>query len=188
MATRSLFHAGALLQLLAFSAAMTSAATNQTCKYIASDEGWPSQEIWNQLNQTVGGRLIATVPQASICHIDSFGGTQYDEMACKALQQTWDVGQTLYVSNLVGISLPHSQNESLTHGLGALSEPYSGEIMNPFFQNQSCDPWTPGSKPCELGNYVSYSINIAEADDVIAGIRFSREKNVRLVIKNTGHE
>jgi hypothetical protein len=188
MAMRSLSHAGALLRLLVPAAALASAATNQTCKYIPGDEGWPSQDVWSQLNQTVGGKLIATVPQASICHMDGFGGTQYDETACKALQQTWDVGQTLYVSNLFDILLPRSQSGLLTHRLVAFSEPFSGEIMNPYFQNQSCDPWTPATKPCELGNYVSYSISIAEADDVVAGIQFSQEQNVRLVIKNTGHE
>ncbi|KAJ4290811.1 hypothetical protein N0V90_010006 [Kalmusia sp. IMI 367209] len=120
--------------------------------------------------------------------MDGFGATHYDETACKALQHTWDVGQTLYVFDVFAIPLPHSEKELLTHGPVAFSEPFSGEIMNPYFQNQSCDPWTPASKPCELGNYVSYSISIAEADDVVAGIQFSQEKNVRLVIKNTGHD
>ena len=60
--------------------------------------------------------------------------------------------------------------------------------MNPYFQNYTCVPFTPTSQPCELGNYASYSINVTEAHDVIAGIRFARENNVRLVIKNTGHE
>lgn len=60
--------------------------------------------------------------------------------------------------------------------------------MNPAFQNQSCDPFTPTDQPCELGNYVSYSINVTEAADVVAGIKFAAEKNIRLVIKNTGHE
>jgi hypothetical protein len=60
--------------------------------------------------------------------------------------------------------------------------------MNPYFQNQTCDPYTPKNKTCELGNYVSYSINVTEAADVAAGIAFSNKNNVRLVIKNTGHE
>lgn len=68
------------------------------------------------------------------------------------------------------------------------SEPLAGEIMNPYYQNQSCDPFTPADQACELGNYVSYSINVSGADDVIAGIRFAEDNNVRLVIKNTGHE
>ena len=60
--------------------------------------------------------------------------------------------------------------------------------MNPYYQNQSCDPFTPTSQPCELGNYVSYSIAVEEAEDVIAGIQFTKKNNIRLVIKNTGHE
>jgi hypothetical protein len=68
------------------------------------------------------------------------------------------------------------------------SEPYSGEIMNPYFQNQSCDPFTPANRTCELGNYVSYSINVTGPKDVVAGIQFAKTHNVRLVIKNTGHE
>lgn len=68
------------------------------------------------------------------------------------------------------------------------SEPFSAEIMNPYYQNQSCDPYTPTSQPCKLGNYVSYAIAVAGADDVVAGINFAKANNVRLVIKNTGHE
>lgn len=39
-----------------------------------------------------------------------------------------------------------------------------------------------------LGNYVSYAINVTGPSDVVKGIRFARENNVRLVIKNTGHD
>lgn len=46
----------------------------------------------------------------------------------------------------------------------------------------------PVAQPCELGNYASYSMNVTGQEDVSAGIRFARENNVRLVIKNTGHE
>lgn len=60
--------------------------------------------------------------------------------------------------------------------------------MNIAFQNESCDPFTPASAPCELGNYASYSINVTNVDDIVAGIQFAKEHKVRLVIKNTGHE
>jgi hypothetical protein len=60
--------------------------------------------------------------------------------------------------------------------------------MNAYYQNQSCDPFTDVSRPCELGNYAVYSINVSSADDVLAGISFAKEKNVRLVVKTTGHE
>jgi hypothetical protein len=62
------------------------------------------------------------------------------------------------------------------------------EIMNPFFQAQSCDPFTSVNQTCTLGNYASYSINVTGADDVRAGLKFAQDNNVRLVIRNTGHE
>lgn len=68
------------------------------------------------------------------------------------------------------------------------SELKPAEIGNAYFQNQSCDPFTPASRPCLLGNYAAYSINVSNVDDVRAGIRFAEEKNIRLVIKSTGHE
>jgi hypothetical protein len=57
-----------------------------------------------------------------------------------------------------------------------------------YFKNYTCDPFTPRSQPCELGNSVSYVIDVRSAEDVRAGIKFSREHNIRLVIKNTGHD
>ena len=60
--------------------------------------------------------------------------------------------------------------------------------MNPFFLNQSCDPFTPKDKSCSLGNYASYSIKVTCSSDVVAGIKFAKDKDIRLVVKNTGHE
>ncbi|KAF1993967.1 FAD/FMN-containing dehydrogenase [Amniculicola lignicola CBS 123094] len=57
-----------------------------------------------------------------------------------------------------------------------------------YQQNASCNPFTPQSTPCLQGNYVSYAINVSSAADVSAGIKFAQKKNIRLVIKNTGHD
>lgn len=61
-------------------------------------------------------------------------------------------------------------------------------MMAPYYQNQSCDPFTPVARTCELGNYAAYSIDVSSAEDVAAGLKFAKERNVRVVIKNTGHE
>ncbi len=57
-----------------------------------------------------------------------------------------------------------------------------------YVKNYTCDAFTPQSQPCELGNYASYIIDVRSAADVQAGIKFARRNNIRLVIKNTGHE
>ena len=60
--------------------------------------------------------------------------------------------------------------------------------MDPYFQNQSCDPFTDSSVPCLLGNLPPYFVNVSSAQDVLAGITFAKEKNIRLVVQNTGHD
>ncbi|MCJ1397113.1 hypothetical protein MMC11_000305 [Xylographa trunciseda] len=39
-----------------------------------------------------------------------------------------------------------------------------------------------------MGNYVDYAINVTSTNDITAGLRFAQEQNIRLVIKNTGHD
>ena len=64
----------------------------------------------------------------------------------------------------------------------------SSSVMQPFFANQSCDPFTPQSTPCRLGNSVSYAIDVSSAADVQAAVAFARANQIRLVVRNTGHE
>lgn len=60
--------------------------------------------------------------------------------------------------------------------------------MSPYHQNESCIPFTARNSTCLQGNYVQYAIDVTEAADVQAGLKFAQEKNIRLVVKNTGHE
>jgi hypothetical protein len=60
--------------------------------------------------------------------------------------------------------------------------------MQPFYQNTSCSPFYDLDQPCKLGSYAVYSISVSGPKDVVAGLKFARDHNVRLVIRNTGHE
>jgi FAD/FMN-containing dehydrogenase len=68
------------------------------------------------------------------------------------------------------------------------SYPDSASIMAPFFANRSCDPFTDTSAGCVLGTYVQYTVNVSCAAEVAAGIKFANDRNIRLVIRNTGHD
>ncbi|KAI1298197.1 hypothetical protein F5Y03DRAFT_368218 [Xylaria venustula] len=135
---------------------------NQSCKVVPGDEGWPDREAWERLNQTVGGRLIATVPQAAVCHPGGYAGIEPNDTQCALLAENWSLPKTFLN--------------------------FSGEIMNPWYQNASCSPFYRTGEPCELGNYVSYAISISGPEDVATAIQFTQTYNVRLVIKNTGHD
>lgn len=60
--------------------------------------------------------------------------------------------------------------------------------MQPFFANQSCDPFTPEARACVLGNYVNYAVNVSSNADVVAALSFATKNNIRVVVRNTGHE
>ncbi|KAK1143046.1 hypothetical protein N8T08_007110 [Aspergillus melleus] len=133
------------------------AVDHSRCRYLPGDVGWPRPELWQQLNGTVGGRLIETVPLASVCHDPAYNGTD-----CKSLQEWWPWARY------------HETSPSSS--------------VSPWFQDEECNPYTNLDQPCGQSRVVAYSINVSSAHDVQAGIAFSRQHNIRLVIKNTGHD
>lgn len=60
--------------------------------------------------------------------------------------------------------------------------------MAPLFANQSCDPFQPQSKACTLGNYIRYAVNATSSKDIATALKFAQDKNIRFVIRNTGHD
>ncbi|QKX62345.1 uncharacterized protein TRUGW13939_09504 [Talaromyces rugulosus] len=154
-----------ILAVLAASISPTLTApapeTTRTCRKLPGDSDWPSDASWDSLNRTVGGRLIKGVPVAQSCY-----GPQADEITCSTLQNNW------------GLVNPF------------LSDPVN--VVSPYFGNNSCNPFVGlannSLSSCELGNMASYAINVSNAETAVAGIKFARENNIRLVVKNTGHD
>ncbi|KAK1590108.1 FAD binding domain-containing protein [Colletotrichum navitas] len=160
------------LNLLALAPAAVSAASigdplghfarqsDAACRCYPGDACWPTAANWDAFNQTIGGRLIATVPIGAPCHDSSFGA--YNEAECTALQNVWSQAET------------HIKTSS--------------SVMAAFFANQSCDPFVARSARCVIGTYVQYAVNATGADDYVKTIKFAQDNNIRLVIRNTGHD
>ncbi|KAL3473531.1 FAD-binding domain-containing protein [Aspergillus californicus] len=129
------------------------------CKCSPTDACWPSPATWNTLNSTVNGKLIANEPLAKPC----YQGPGYSAEECQSVAESWDDNVWLAESP-IGYSYP----------LVDTCPPINATI--------------PGYPTCELGNSPLYSIAATTASDVAAGVKFARENNVRLVIKNTGHD
>ncbi|KAL2866045.1 FAD-dependent oxidoreductase [Aspergillus lucknowensis] len=64
----------------------------------------------------------------------------------------------------------------------------SSSIMAPWFANGSCDPFHPIEKPCTLDNYIVYAVNVSKPEHVSKAIKFTEQHNIRLVVRNTGHD
>lgn len=60
--------------------------------------------------------------------------------------------------------------------------------MAPIFANMSCDPFDDIDSQCVIGAYVPYAVNASSASDYVATIAFAQKHNIRLVIRNTGHD
>lgn len=55
------------------------------------------------------------------------------------------------------------------------------------YTNNTCDPTTDEGASCTQGYYPEYVVNVTNEADVSAAVRFARDNNVRLNVKNTGH-
>ncbi|KAL3295350.1 FAD binding domain-containing protein [Colletotrichum asianum] len=86
----------------------------------------------------------------------------YDEAACTALQDAWVLPETHF--------------------------PSSSSVMQSYFANQSCDPFTDRTLPCLIGNYVQYAVEVTSAQDVVETVNFARDNNIRFLVRNTGHD
>ncbi|KAI0126627.1 hypothetical protein BJ170DRAFT_629451 [Xylariales sp. AK1849] len=77
-----------------------------TCKCFPGDSCWPSQGHWDSLNNTVEGRLIATVPLGSPCHDPT-----YDEDQCASLQNQW-LDSGIHMNSSSSVMAPFFANRS----------------------------------------------------------------------------
>ena len=135
--------------------------TESSCRCFPGDPCWPSADAWSAFNQTLGGKLIATVPIASVCH-NTFPGVSYDAAKCAQVRANW----------------PRPSFHDVT----------SHSPMASFFANESCDPFAPPDAPCSVGSYVQYAVRATSAYDYQVTLAFAQAHNIRLVIRNTGHD
>ncbi|KAI1424998.1 hypothetical protein F5Y12DRAFT_749218 [Xylaria sp. FL1777] len=134
------------------------------CRVIPGDPSWPSDDIWAGLNNTVHGKLIATVPVAAPCHrsVLEQPNALFNKDVCATLRDNWFFPET----HLPSPSSP----------------------MAYAFSNNSCNPFLDYSTPCTIGSHPVYVINATSTGDFQAAVRFARDHNIRLVIRNTGHD
>ncbi|KAJ0160539.1 putative FAD-linked oxidoreductase [Colletotrichum tanaceti] len=137
------------------------------CKCYFGDDCWPKAGAWGQLNSTVEGNLHVHVPPEAVCH-NSFDGilgsvsSTYDAAKCAEVTANWT-------------------DEQWTTDQLALN-------LWKYFSNTTCLTTEDPSQPCTLGNYGVYVIRATTKQHIKAGVDFARVNNIRLVIRNTGHD
>lgn len=132
------------------------------CKTYAGDSSWPSNLLWDAFSLLLNGNLLEVPPMASTCY-QNWGN--YDADDCSYLTNNW-------------------HNDSSIHS----DHPTS--IMSPFYEGSTCMPPDQGSQTtnCTLGGYPYYVVNATNVAQIQLAVNAARNLNLRLVIKNTGHD
>ncbi|EFX03801.1 FAD-binding domain containing protein [Grosmannia clavigera kw1407] len=149
--------------LFAFADATNSPVVKRSglCRLLPGDQLYPSTAVWDVLGLLLGPDvLIKTVPLASPCYTS---WDNEDEEHCSFITNNWS-------------------NDSYMHA----DDPTS--VMWPLYQGRTCMSATYGSENCTLGGYPSYAVAVSSVAHVQLTVNFARNTNLRLVVKNTGHD
>ncbi|KAK1758945.1 hypothetical protein QBC47DRAFT_436313 [Echria macrotheca] len=133
------------------------------CKVRPGDPRWPTDKEWARLNATLGkGALLRPLPAAAVCYSSS---AAYDAATC------------------ANISAGRPTRYFVNHPLSVLTD---------WAEGNTCVLPAGGlrvsNRTCTQGGFPVYVVNATTVRDVQIAVNFARNRNLRLVIKNTGHD
>ncbi|KAJ5373241.1 FAD linked oxidase N-terminal [Penicillium concentricum] len=135
-------------------------SVRHSCKVMPGDSWWPVDLIWDVFDILLGGSLIKTVPLASSCYPD---WPQYNPTKCARISADW-LSSNLHMADPASIMLPLYEGRSC--------------LPSPFNHTASCTQ----------GAYPTYAVNVSTVAQIQLAVNFARNLNLRLVVKNTGHD
>jgi FAD/FMN-containing dehydrogenase len=161
-----MFLATSLISSLGFAvAALVATDPGYNCR--PGQNCWPSWHEWQQLNQTVDGHLYQTIPMGAPCYANS---TYYDATVCAFVEDNY--------------------NNSILRGS------YYGQTYWPNWEAcggsgcslLSSNPEETLYSTCSLGRLATYYVDVRNASHISATLQFAHAHNIRISIKNTGHD
>ncbi|KAK4158652.1 FAD binding domain-containing protein [Cladorrhinum sp. PSN259] len=145
--------------------AETASKPRARCKTYPGDLAWPTEPIWDLFNDLLGGALIKTIPEASLCYPE-WG--RYSAAECQELTRSWN-NSTLRIED------PTSIRSILFQGMTCMPPDYTASFLGKTVN-------------CSVGGFPEYSVKVANVGQIQLAVNIARNLNIRLVIKNTGHD
>ncbi|RDW65738.1 FAD-dependent oxidoreductase [Aspergillus mulundensis] len=146
---------------LAFKPTLSASTPSRQCRCRPNDRCWPSEQDWNAFNRSINGNLIHLRPVGAACH-----GTEYDAAECADAQANT---MNSYWRAAEPGALQTTNWESTGEGA------------------TDCDINTPRNTPCRQGRIPLYAVLAETTEEIQTAVRFAKRRNLRVVIKNTGH-
>jgi FAD binding domain len=81
---------------------------NQDCKAIPGTADWPQPAHWQNLNQTLSGRLLSPIPPGGVCHKAQ---ANYNNASCASVVAAWTKWD-LFTKNPVGTAYNNWNNDT----------------------------------------------------------------------------
>nr|L7WR40.1 RecName: Full=FAD-linked oxidoreductase notD'; AltName: Full=Notoamide biosynthesis cluster protein D'; Flags: Precursor [Aspergillus versicolor]AGC83575.1 oxidoreductase [Aspergillus versicolor] len=148
---------------LALGSVPSSFDGDRYCRCQPGEACWPSLADWQALNMSIQGTLVEVRPIGHVCHEPTYNKADCERVSKLSSNGTWRASQP-------GAQQEHAWEVSLS-------------------RNESCyvGPANP-AEPCGQGRIPRYSAMVETTEQAQKAIRFARERRLRLVIKNTGHD
>ncbi|KAK1757004.1 6-hydroxy-D-nicotine oxidase [Echria macrotheca] len=129
------------------------------CRAWPGSHDWPAADEWTKLNTSLNGALLRPDPPAAACYPSD---ARYNATTCR-----WLLGQARQTGFWIDDPLV---------------------VLTQWPQGSTCPAVMDAKGNCTRGGFPEYVVNATTAKHIQAAVNFARNKNVRLVIKNTGHD
>ena len=159
------FVASSLFFFVVALAATTTTDPGYNCQ--PGQKCWPSWQEWQQLNQIIDGHLHKTIPMGAPCYGNS---SYYDVAACDAVEGSYN--DSISRGSYYGQTYWLNWEACGTSGC-SLFEPDPAETLY---------------GTCSLGRLGRYYVDVRNASHISAALQFAQVHNIRISVKNTGHD
>ncbi|EIW57345.1 FAD-binding domain-containing protein [Trametes versicolor FP-101664 SS1] len=134
------------------------------CRCLVGDDCWPSQSDFDTLAQKVSQPLIHPTPFAQPCYVDA------NSAECAVI-----------IANQTNSNFRADQP-------GAMQEPNFETFTFPNGTIDACYLNVTLGIPCHQGSVSVIGVDARTVEDIQVAVKFAAEHNLRLAVKNTGHD
>ncbi|KAH7909019.1 hypothetical protein BJ138DRAFT_279152, partial [Hygrophoropsis aurantiaca] len=138
---------------------------NSSCRCLYGQQCWPSSSDFSSLQSQLSQPLIYPIPTASGCYPPSSPSGNCSDIQANWYNSTWRADHPG--------SMDMTNYESFIFKNGSISACYFNTSLG---------------TPCEQGNVPVIGVDARSVGDVQAAVKFAASHNLRMAIKNTGHD
>lgn len=142
----------------------SAASSNNRCRCLYGQPCWPNDEAFSKLSQNLSQPLIHPVPAAAACYTNA-SSSGCSEVSTNFPNSTWRSDHPGAYQNI--------NWEIYIETNGTIDACYLNTTLG---------------ATCQQGSIPPIGVDARTPQDVQAAVRFARDNNLRLVVKNTGHD